>query len=332
MDSKIQEIQEQAIWAIGNLAGDSIKIRDKIIQKKGLEKIIKHFSTAERITLIKHSVWAISNFCRSKPAPDYENMKPIIDLIIRSIYKLDQDYEFLVDSCWVLSYLTEHHKKSIRRILETNILPKLITFLSYPILYIQLPILRIIGNIVAGNAHQTQLVIEAGALDMLKKTMYHEKRSVRKETCWIISNIAAGTQQQIEALIINDFLPILDYVIKNDEPEIQKEAIWAACNLSSTENKSLMQIILNQEILELICYCLKSNDAKFIAVSLEAFGNLLNFGKLYLTNNGVNLIVAKIDQLGMFDVLENLQFHPVEIVYEKTIKLLETYFDTENQN
>lgn len=34
--------------------------------------------------------------------------------------------------------------------------------------------------------------------------------------------------------------------------------------------------------------------------------------------------------MGMFDVLEKLQYHPVEIVYEKTLKLLEMYFDTQN--
>ena len=94
-----------------------------------------------------------------------------------------------------------------------------------------------------------------------------------------------------------------------------------------------MEYILKQGILELICHCLKSNDAKYIAVSLEALSNLLNFGKLYLTTeDGRNLIVAKIGEMGMFEVLENLQLHPVEIVYEKTVKLLETYFDTENQN
>jgi hypothetical protein len=92
-----------------------------------------------------------------------------------------------------------------------------------------------------------------------------------------------------------------------------------------------MEHIINQGILELICFCLKLKDAKFIAVSLEALGNLLNFGKTY-SMDGKNPIVAMIDKLGMFDVLENLQLHPVEIVYEKTVKLLENYFDTENQN
>ena len=36
------------------------------------------------------------------------------------------------------------------------------------------------------------------------------------------------------------------------------------------------------------------------------------------------------ERLGIFDRLEKLQLHPVEIVYEKVLKLLETYFDVEN--
>ena len=91
-----------------------------------------------------------------------------------------------------------------------------------------------------------------------------------------------------------------------------------------------MQILIEQHIIELICDCLKMKDAKYLAVSLEAFGNLLAYGKKYLMIDGVNRIVTKVEELGMFDVLENLQYHPVEVVYEKTIKLLETYFETEN--
>jgi len=94
-----------------------------------------------------------------------------------------------------------------------------------------------------------------------------------------------------------------------------------------------MNVLLNQGALELICFCLKSNDAKYVAVSLEALANLLNYGKLCMgMSDGKNFIVTKVGELGMFEVLENLQYHPVEIVYEKTIKILESYFDTENQN
>jgi len=141
-----------------------------------------------------------------------------------------------------------------------------------------LPTLRILGNIVSGNAKQTQKVIDSNGLKFLKQTLVHSRKSIRKETCWILSNIAAGTQLQIEALILEDFLPLLEKIIKFDDVEIKKEAIWAVCNFSSIDNKQMAEIIIKQGIIELICFCLKNNDAKFIAVSLEALGNLLNFG------------------------------------------------------
>jgi importin subunit alpha-1 len=227
IDYPIQEIQEQAIWATGNIAGDSVKVRDRVISLGGLEKIIKYLSTAERESLIKHCVWAISNFCRSKPPPEYDALKPCIDFVIGGFYKVD-DNEYVIDACWILSYLSEAYKKSLKKILDTQCLPKLFSYLEYlyplifsrQILFIQLPILRIVGNLVAGNAQQTQKAIDAGILPYLLRTMFHEKRAVRKETCWIISNIAAGTQIQIEALIINNFLPVMTSVVKNDDPEV----------------------------------------------------------------------------------------------------------------
>lgn len=222
-DSEYQEIQDQALWTIGNIACDSLKLRDQIIKKKGLEKIIKYLSTADRTILIKTAVWAVSSFCHSTPPPDFELMRPLIDLISKAIYKLHQDYDFLSDALWILYYLTEHHKKSIRMILKIGIVPKLIPFLDCQSPSIQLPTLRILGNIVAGNANQTQLVVDAGILNQLKNTIYHERKSVRKETCWILSNIAAGTQLQIEAVIAAGFLPILEYLIRNDLVEVNIE-------------------------------------------------------------------------------------------------------------
>jgi hypothetical protein len=93
-----------------------------------------------------------------------------------------------------------------------------------------------------------------------------------------------------------------------------------------------MEYIIKQGIIEIVCECIKINEPRYIAVSLEALSNLLEFGKNYYTVEGKNQVVKMIEQLGMFDVLERLQFHPVEIVYEKTLKILEAYFETENQN
>ena len=40
-------------------------------------------------------------------------------------------------------------------------------------------------------------------------------------------------------------------------------------------------------------------------------------------------IVIEAEKIGLCDILEKLQFHPVEVVYDKTVKLLEEYFETQ---
>ena len=279
--------------------------------------------------MTKQATWAISNFFRIKPAPPYDIIKKCINVIARAMLNITDDQEFLTDACFILYYMTEHYRDSIKDLLDIGIIPKVIQYLDINAHYIQINCLRIVGNIASGNANQTQLLIDWDILKFLKKTITNEKKQIRKESAWIISNIAAGTQKQIETLISENFLPILDNSIKVDEPEIKKECIWAVCNLTSVENPEYLKKILNDGILRIICDCLKMDDAKYLAVCLEAFGNLLSFGKKTCPD-GPNPIVTEVEKMGMFDVLEKLQLHPVEIVYEKTLKLLETYFEVQN--
>ena len=330
MDSNIEELKDQATWTIGNLASDSTKIRDILIKEKAFDKILTLMASTSQEKLIKNCTWAIANFCRVKPPPPYEYMKKSIKIIARAIVNLNNDTEFLTDACFIFSFMTEHYKETINDLLDIEIIPQIIKILdSVDVQYVQLSCLRVVGNIASGNANQTQQLLDWGILDCLKKTIFNAKKSIRKESAWIISNIAAGTQKQIETLISQNFLPLLDQVIKNDDIEIKKEAIWAVCNLTSVENEEYLKKILEQGILKIICDCLKMDDAKFLAVCLEAFGNLLAFGKKR-NPNGPNEIVLEVEKMGMFDLLEKLQYHPVETVFEKTLKLLETYFDVEN--
>lgn len=91
-----------------------------------------------------------------------------------------------------------------------------------------------------------------------------------------------------------------------------------------------MERLFAQGVLELICHCIKHKESKYIAVSLEALSNLLQYGKSKPVNN-VNQVALKLDKLGILDYLESLQRHHVEIIYEKTIKILETYFVIDDQ-
>ena len=249
-------------------------------------------------------------------------------MVARAIIMSPNDNEFLGYAFFIFSFTTEHYKGIAKELFELDIIKNVIQCLDIDVLNIQLSCLRIIGNIASGNANQTQLLIDLNVLDYLKKTILNKTKTIRKETAWIISNIAAGTQKQIETLIKENFLPILDQLIENDDYEIRREYIWGVCNFTSVENPEYMKKILEQNILKIIHDCLKSESAKYLAVSLEALGNLLAFGK-QISKNGINPIMIEAEKIGFCDILENLQFHPVEVVYEKTLKLLETYFETE---
>ncbi len=85
---------------------------------------------------------------------------------------------------------------------------------------VTLPLLRLFGNIVTGNAKQTQKVINSGILPYLKNFLNHEKPSIRKESCWIVSNLAAGADHQIGLLITSGFLPLLGKIIRLDKNEV----------------------------------------------------------------------------------------------------------------
>ena len=249
-------------------------------------------------------------------------------MIARAIVILPRDTEFLTEAFFMLSYITEHYKEAVNDLFDLDIIPNVIKCLDIDVQYIQLSCLRVIGNIASGNANQTQKLIDWNIFDYLKKTILNQKNMIRKESAWIISNIAAGTQKQIEMIISADFLPILEHVIQVDELEIKKECIWAVCNLTSVEKPEFMKKLFEQNILGIICNCLKMDNGKYLAVSLEALGNLLAFGK---KNNpeGHNPIVIEFEKMGMCEILEKLQFHPVEVVYNKALKLLESYFETQ---
>lgn len=76
-DSQFFEIQEQAVWGVGNLAGESCAIRDQLINDGALNKLYYYLNNCNRKSLIKNIVWAFSNFCKGKNAPKFETISPV---------------------------------------------------------------------------------------------------------------------------------------------------------------------------------------------------------------------------------------------------------------
>ena len=329
LDSDIEEIKHQTIWLIANLTGESQKIRDNLIDQKIFDKLLTILASTNYDKYIEICTWALSNFFRVKPVPNYENTYKAFKIIARAvmIYEATQ-VEFITDACFILSVMTKNYKKFIKEIVDINLLPYIVKFLDIDNNAIIMTCLRIVGNIaIEDDAIQAQKLFDLDIINKLKYTLFNNSISIRKESAFIISNLAGGTQRQIEILIEQNIFEILKKIYKSDVQKVKKEVIYGIANLSLVENEKHMKKLIDDGILIFIYECMKDENPRFIAISLEILENILCFAK---KKGELNNLLKEIEIMGIVDMLENLQVHQDQIIYEKTIQILDTYFETEN--
>ena len=328
LDCSIEEIKSQTIWLVSNLVSDSDKIRAALIENKIFDKILTILSTTNNESYINLSAWAISNFFKVKPVLNYDICKKAFNNIARAVLIYNKDDEdFITDVCFFFSVVTHKYKEFNQEIIDTGLLQKIIKFLDTKKKNIILTSLRIIGNIACTeNANQTQKLIDLGVLEKLKYTLFNENISIRRESAFILSNIAAGTQKQIEAIIDQNFFQILYKVFTNDNQKVKKEAIIAIANMTNVEDEKYMKKIFEDNILMIILELLKKEDAFYILIGLEILVNIFIFSE---KKGRKKEFQNECEKMGISDVLEKLQMNENQMVYEKTLTILETYFETE---
>lgn len=187
MANSTDEVREQCVWALGNVAGDSPKCRNYVLECGGLQALLKLVVENPKVTLLRNATWTISNLCRGKPQPELQMVQPALPILCQLLFHNDE--EVLIDACWAISYLSDGTNDHIQSVINAQVVPKLVELLGYFTTGVQTPALRTLGNIVTGTDQQTSVVISCGALQKLSALLHHSKKGIRKETCWTISNI-----------------------------------------------------------------------------------------------------------------------------------------------
>ena len=332
--SPSDDVREQAVWALGNIAGDSPKCRDMVLAQNALHPLLEQLNEHSKLTMLRNATWTLSNFCRGKPQPQFDQLRDALPALARLVHSNDE--EVLTDTCWALSYLSDGTNDKIQAVIEAGVCRRLVELLSSKCPSVLIPALRTVGNIVTGDDYQTQIIINCRALPSLLSLLTAEhKKSIKKEACWTISNITAGNKDQIQAIIESNIIPPLVYLLAHAEFDIKKEAAWAISNATSGGTHQQIKYLVDQGCIRPLCDLIVCSDARIVTVALEGLENILKVGEAEKADGQPNQFAQFIDEADGLEKIENLQNHNNNDIYDKAIKILEEYFgleDEEDQN
>jgi importin subunit alpha-2 len=335
LSSPDQDVQEQAVWALGNIAGDGPAYRDMVLNNGIMKPLLKAIETADKLSLARNGVWTLSNLCRGKdPPPDHDIVEPSLRSLSRFLFHSDHD--IIADSCWALSYLSDGDSKRIQSVIESGVCRRLVELLMHSQVCVVQAALRAVGNIATGDDIQTQIIINCSALSCLHHLLRSSNEKVQKEACWTLSNITAGNRTQIATVIEANIIPSLVTILGQAEFKTRKEAAWAITNASSGGAPEHIKYLVDQGCIQPLCDLLTVADTSIINVALTGLENILKAGEAASGTGAAmdaqpNDYALIIEECHGVDKLEFLQQHESNDIYKKAFYIIDRYFQHDKE-
>lgn len=326
-------ILEHSIWGIGNLIADYIETRDIFLGKR----LILVFSTLTEAYNESYSkvypiiAWTCSNIMRKKPMPPYSACHSICNILTR-ISAFPDSFLFAEDLLSAISNITNHDDIMISLIIDSRLLFDMVMghLINKDVGLLKLA-LRSAGNIVTGNIHHTEFMLDKGFLDLLHPLISHAESTVRKEAFWSLSNIAASSIKHVEMLVNHNVMDVAPLGLVDIAEIVVREASFLFTNLCRASNdRMVLKLVYQNHILDYLSSAFSSQYPDVVINLLSLSNDILDIGKRnqsYSQKTVRSIFV----ELGCYEAVEKLSRHQNQDVAETANELLQKCSDDQQQ-
>ncbi|KAJ2745247.1 hypothetical protein GGI20_002315 [Coemansia sp. BCRC 34301] len=270
------ELQNQAAWALGNLAAEGEKARETLHANGVLKPLIDLLSSTTDEAILQTACFAVSNMAR-KPNSYFDELfaLQLPQLAAKQLVAFKENQNCVTELAWVFAYLAaSSSEQQIDEILATGAIDTLLQCalqlaktesLGAPLI----PVIRTLGNIAAGTDAQTsELVAKNGFVGLLVRCIEStSSRAVEKEALWALSCVTASRKADVDAVVDAGVVPDLVRIIEKQNFDIKKEAAFGLLNIAIIGKRATD--LPNDRLIAEFVEFIKSQDEELVRMGVQ---------------------------------------------------------------
>ncbi|KAJ2164425.1 hypothetical protein GGH19_001544 [Coemansia sp. RSA 1807] len=303
-ESQSVDLQNQAIWALGNMAAEGECARNQLYANGAVDAIVNVVKSTQDSGVLQTACFALSNLAR-KPSSFFANLFDLCvpQAVAQQLREFESDAECVAELAWVCVYLSASSSEAqIDALLASGAVGLLVEFAAKSSVgsATLIPIIRTLGNVAAGTDAQTHaLASNAQFVTLLVRSIEStSSRAVEKEALWVLSSVTAGTADDVDIMVRAGVVSDLARIVGTQNFDIRKEAARSLLNIAIVGHRT--QDLPNRELAPHFVDFVACQDEELVRMGVQFVALLFE----HLPNRQGQKILSQI--VGAIDVLENL--------------------------
>ena len=320
------DLIENSIWAVGNIVGEGVLYRNKVINKGIVKDLIDNCNNSD-FGIRQMSYWVLSTVCAGKPRISLELSKEIMTVVADGL-RLDHD-EIIENSAYIASFLTENYNEIVSIVIQTEIMEEIFELLNKNNSKTLLPALKVLGNIASGTDRETNHLVKLGILNKIYHLLNSSNTDLKREVYFILSNILSGSDESIESVINSPCMPVIISTMTSPDPLLRKEAVIGICNSTYTKSYNIIMQLVKINVLNGLIRNLEDHDPGLISSAMTGIRNILRMLQQILSQDKwIDFLVSFLEAEGV-QKLEDLLMHSNEKIVSEAQEILDEFFQIE---